>query len=932
MAESVLLIALGKITAALGADVLQQIRNLLPTEVSLFGQLTGRMNRIKKELFVIHAFLSQADLQGVQTRTVEAWVDAVRKVALDVEDVIDEYVHLLGQQKCGWFTSVKGKFGRSQHLCLWLQIVERLKEIERDLWHISEMKDRWIHTSTELLGRGNLDGDYHCALPYSPQCGYFINSDDMIGFGNYKMLLINWLAQKDSSTSVMVILGMGGIGKTTLASNVYETEKSRYDCSAWIATSQVYNICSLLRTTIRHCFKNTKEIPPNVDIMDQHSLIVELREFLKGRSCLVVIDDVWDHVCIGTILKAFSHNEHRNKIIITTREIQIAKFVDQSYMIQMEKLEESEAWDLFCRKAFLNEKEKSCPEELVGIAKDIMKWCCGLQLALVTMGGLLSLREKNNSEWKRVYNNLLCSFDNDPGLNHLKHVLNLSYRYLPEYLKDCFLFCSIFLENSMIKRKHLIRLWIAEGFVEDRAGTTMEELAHDYLSELIRRGMLQVMKRNENGRVKHCRMHCIVREVTISLCKSRGFHMIWGNKESTSAYEARRFAIHGINQSSSEILTDLPHVRTFHSFDVTMSDTLLSRIVCSSRYLTVLDVSGALFIKEVPKQVVSLFNLRYLGLRRTKVKKLPSSLGRLANLQTLDLHHSCISRLPSGITKLEKLRHLFVETVKDSSFQSLNACSGVGAPSGICKLKSLQTLFTIEASKCFVQQANKLVQLKSFRITKVRGSHCSVLSESIKRMKQLVYLDILASDEEEILDLDISPPPSTLEKLCLRGKLNDSNLHSFFNSFCNNLTCLFLGWSSLSRDPLPLLSQMTNLAFLWLQRAFDGPQLRFVLGWFPRLRRLHLKDMDHLHSLEIEEGSVVSLEVLEMTGLNELNDIPGGIFFLNNLQEVYLDSMHKDFINHQSEGENVEDFPRFIYGHSPNFWRGEDVAYCHQYT
>lgn len=139
MAESVLLIALGKITAALGADVLQQIRNLLSTEVSLFVQLTGRMNRIKKELSVIHAFLSQADLQGVQTRTVEAWVDAVRKVALDVEDVIDEYVHLLGQQKCGWFTSVKGKFGRSQHLCLWLQIVERLKEIERDpLAHLGD--------------------------------------------------------------------------------------------------------------------------------------------------------------------------------------------------------------------------------------------------------------------------------------------------------------------------------------------------------------------------------------------------------------------------------------------------------------------------------------------------------------------------------------------------------------------------------------------------------------------------------------------------------------------------------------------------------------------------------------------------------------------------------------------------------------------------
>uniref|UniRef100_A0A0D9W372 AAA+ ATPase domain-containing protein n=1 Tax=Leersia perrieri TaxID=77586 RepID=A0A0D9W372_9ORYZ len=919
MAESVLFVTLSKITAALGADVLQQIQNLLPRESSLFVQLSGCMNRIKKELSVIQAFLSQADLQSAHTRTIEAWVDAVRKVALDVEDIIDEYVHLLGQQKGGRFTSVKVNFGRSQRLSLWHQIVERLEEIERDLQHISEMKERWAQTSTELLG-----ADHQCALPYSPQCGYFINSDDMIGFGKYKMMLMNWLARKDSSTSVMVIFGMGGIGKTTLASNVYESEKSRYDCSSWIATSQVYNTSSLLRMTIRDCFKNMKEIPQNIDMMDLHSLIVELREFLKGRSCLVVIDDVWDQVSVDPILKAFCHSEHRNKVIITTREIQVAKFVDQSYMLQMEELEETEAWDLFCRKAFLNEEERSCPEELVSIAKDIMKWCCGLPLALVTMGGLLSLREKNNSEWKRVYDKLLCSFENDPGLNHLKHVINLSYRYLPEYLKNCFLFCSIFPENSMIKRKHLIRLWIAEGFVENRGRTTMEELAHHYLSELIHRGMLQVMKRNDNGRVKHCRMHCIVREVTISLCKSRGFHMIWGNDESTCTYEARRFAMHEITQSSSEILIDLPHVRTFLSFDVTMTDTLLSRIICSSRYLTV--CIRALFINEVPKEVVSLFNLRYLGLRRTKVKKLPSSLEKLANLQTLDLHHSCISKLPSGITKLENLRHLFVETVKDSSFQSLNACSGVGAPSGICRLKSLQTLFTVEASKGFVKQANKLVQLKSFRITKVKGSHCPALSVSVKRMNQLVYLDIVASDEKEVLNLDISPPPRTLEKLCLRGKLDNYNLHSFFNNFGNNLTCLFLGWSGLSRDPLPLLSDMTNLAFLWLQRAFDGAQLRFVQGWFPRLRRLHLKDMEHLNSLEIEKGSVVSLEVLEMTGLNELKEIPGGILLLNNLQEVYLDLVHKEYFpNHEREDENADDVPRIIYSHRPNFWRGEIV-------
>uniref|UniRef100_J3LWI1 Uncharacterized protein n=1 Tax=Oryza brachyantha TaxID=4533 RepID=J3LWI1_ORYBR len=907
MTESMLLIAFGKITAALSADVLQQIRNLLSKEVSLFAQLSGRMNRIKKELSVIDAFLSQANLQRFDShsRTVEAWVDAVRKVALDVEYIIDEYAHLLGQQKGGPFTSLT--FRRSQHLSSWHQIVERLKEIERDLQHMSEMKERWIQTSTELLGRGNLEleNDYHCAVPYSPWCGYFINSDDMIGFGNYKSMLMNWLAEKDLSTSVMVIFGMGGIGKTTLASNVYESEKSRYDC----------------RTTIRDCFKNTKEMPPNVDMMDLHSLIVGLREFLKGRSCLVVIDDVWDQGSVDTILKAFSHSEHINKIIVTTREIQVAKCVDQSYMIHMEKLKESEAWDLFCKRAFLNEKERSCPEELVGIANDVMKWFCGLPLALVTMAGLLSLREKKNSEWKHVYNKLLCSFDNDPSLNHLKHVINLSYHYLPEYLKDLFLFCSIFPENSMIKRKHLIRLWIAEGFVKDKAGTTMEELAHDYLSELIHRGMLQVMKRNENGRVKHCRMHSIVRDVTISLCKSKGFHVIWGNKESTSAYVARRFAIHGTTQSTSEILPDLPHVRTLLSFDVTMSDTLLSRIVCSSRYLTVLDVSGAIFINEVPRQV-SLFNLRYLGLRRTKVKKLPSSLGRLTNLQTLDLHHSCISRLPSGITKLEKLRHLFVETVKDCSFQSLNACGGVSAPSGICRLKSLQTLFTLEASNGFVKQASELVQLKSFRITKVRGSHCSELSESVKRMNQLVYLDILASDEKEMLNLDISPPPSTLEKLCLRGKLNGSNLHSFFKAFGTNLTCLFLGWSGLSIDPLPFLSHMTNLAFLWLQQAFNGAHLRFFQGWFPRLRRLHLKDMEHLNSLEIEKGSVVSLEVLEMTGLNELKEIPRGILFLNNLQEMFLDSIHKDLHNHQKEGENVEDVPRIIYSHSPNFWRG----------
>lgn len=243
----------------------------------------------------------------------------------------------------------------------------------------------------------------------------------------------------------------------------------------------------------------------------------------------------------------------------------------------------------------------------------------------------------------------------------MQGIIKLSYHDLHGELRNCFLYCSIFPQNYSLSRTSLVLLWVAEGFAVKTEDSTAVEVAEVYLMGRIHRNMLQLVEKDELGRVSRCKMHDIVRDLAMSIAKK-----VWFG--TTNDHESMTMVDAGIVRRLSPMAganidkqMRLPNLRTLIAHGNTTStsspDTLWS-ILFESRYLAVLELQDS-NITLVPRYIGKLFNLRYLGLRGTKNKFLPNTVKKLSNLQTLDVKSTIIERLPQGIVNVKKLRHLF---------------------------------------------------------------------------------------------------------------------------------------------------------------------------------------------------------------------------------------------------------------------------------
>jgi disease resistance protein RPM1 len=521
--------------------------------------------------------------------------------------------------------------------------------------------------------------------------------------------------------------------------------------------------------------------------------------------------------------------------------------------------------------------------------------CDGLPLALVAIGSILSLRPKNVNEWKLFYDQLIWELHNNESLNRVEKIINLSYKYLPDYLKNCFLYCAMFPEDYLIHRKRLIRLWIAEGFIEQKGACSLEDTAESYLRELVRRSMLHVAKRNSFGRIKCIRMHDLVRELAIFQSKREGFSTTYdGNNEAMLVgSDSRRVAV---LQCSNGIPSNIDPSRLRTTFDTSRAlSSWYSSISSKPKYLAVLDLSG-LPIQTIPSSIGELFNLRLLCLDDTKVKELPKSATKLQNLQTVSIENAQLVKFPQGFSKLKKLRHLLVSRMQDVTYSSFKSWEGVEPFKGLWSLIELQTLWTIKASEVFVAELGNLSQLRCLGVCDVRSNYCAQLCGSLSKMCQLSRLIIRACNEDELLQLDDLTFPNPLQILTLDGRLSEGTFTSpFFLNHGNGLLRLGLHYSQLSESPLPRLSELSNLTRLSLINAYTGQELYFQADWFLNLKELYLKNLPRLNQIRIQKGALASLESLTMNRLPELWEVPVGFRYLKSLNTVTFVDMHPDF-------------------------------------
>ncbi|KAL5223711.1 hypothetical protein ABZP36_010350 [Zizania latifolia] len=906
MADTLLLV-LRKVAFSLGEGALEKLGTEMVEAASVLTDFEHSVKQIESEFMIMQAFISQVTAEKVGDKTFDAWLDQVRDVAHDVEDIVDEYAYLTAQATdTGSF--FKRKFQQTKSISAWQNISSQISQVENRIQRLSAMRNRY-GISTGEMSRSNTC--QHSKQLSVSDSAYLTDDTEIVGNASVIGRLTQWILEERHDRSVMSIFGMGGVGKTTTAGSIFKNRQliTAFDCYAWITLSQDYEIEDLLRQIIKQLMDHKLYLASSIEAMNRARLIEQLQGYLTNRKYLIVLDDVWDTDAWLFLNYAFVRNNRGSRVLITTRKKDVAFLADHNCVVELKTLPYTEAWHLFCKKAFRRSEDKRCPENLRPWAEKIVAKCQGLPLAIIAIGSLLSYHEFEE-EWKLFYNQLGWQLANNPELNWVVNILSLSLNDLPSYLRSCFLYCSLFPEDCRLKRKMTAELWIAEGLVEERGdGTTMEEVAECYLTELTQRSLLDVIERNGCGRAKTFRMHDLVREVATVIAKKERFACSYDNVGVTqAAHEFRRLWIQKGAQSLRYLGSS--KLRSFVLLDTAVPPSWIHDASSRFRLLRVLCLRFA-SIEQVPSVVTELYNLRYLDLSHTKVKHIPASFRNLINLQVLNLRYSYVEELPLEITLLTNLQHLHVGAIHDVQERLLNCISATKISGNICRLKNLQALQTVSANKDVVSQLGNLTLMRSLFIMKVQQSYIAELCNALTKMPSLSRLLISSLDKDEILNLEMLKPLSNLKLFWLAGKLEGGVLPPIFSKL-EKLTQLKLDWSGLKKDPIGSFSYMLNLVNLVLTGAYDGEQLTFRAGWFPKLNLLQLADMEHLNWIEIEDGSMVCLCQLELVGLRNLNEVPKGIRYIRTLYQMFITDMPKEFI------AKIQGSDRCIVQHVPN--------------
>lgn len=911
--------------------LLEELASFLQSEVELLNGIPEDLEYIKDELQSMKAVLRVADSVEESNQEVKVWVQQVREVAYDTEDILDEYkLDLVNDQRHGIDACLYNVCCFTKNLKAQHRIASKIQVIKSRISNLSARRPKYDNNGINEQGPSSTA----MANPWLDRRGdaLLLESVDLVGIDESKKKLIDWLVEGNSGRRVVSVVGMGGSGKTTLVKQVYDNPnvKKHFVLHVWITIAHPFKIEELLRNMVRQLFDAVrKPVPNGVDEMDTTFLKMVIKGFLQQRRYLIVLDDVWHFNEWEVVSHALANNSRGSRVLLTTRNSEVAStscLESEDKVFHLDPLSPDESWKLFCKKCF---RENQCPAELEKHSRRILDKCEGLPLAIVAISGVLATKRCTVAEWEAVYRSLGAEMEDNTKLINFKEVLLLSFNDLPYHLKSCFLYLSLFPEYHLIENMRLIRLWIAEGFVEVKEGKTQEEVAEDYLNELLNRSMIQIAGTAKDGTVKTCRIHDLLREIIISNARDQNFVAVAKEQNVTWSDKVRRLAIHNTSPNAQNI-KNVPHLRSFLVFGLgdplscspTKTNTLFPN---SCRLLNVLDLRAAP-IQTFPEEVINLRLLRYLSLRETNIKTIPRSIGKLQDLETLDLKHSQVAELPVEILRLRKLRHLLVYRYEFISYSRFHSKYGFQALSGIGSLQSLQKLCFLEVNhdNALIIELGKLVQLRRLGITNLRKEDGKLLCSSIEKLINLRALSIVSSGKEELIDLQhISSPPPFLQRLYLYGRLE--KLPDWTPCF-ESLLVVYLKWSRLPDDEFESLQNLPNLINVELLQATEGSTLSFKAGGFKKLKHLGIDKFEGLRRIEVEEGAMACLEKLSIQRCKLLERVPLGIEHLTKLKVLEFFDMPEELImtlRPDAQGGDymkVENIPEVYY----TYWRNDE--------
>ncbi|XP_051195778.1 disease resistance protein Pik-2 [Lolium perenne] len=543
--------------------------------------------------------------------------------------------------------------------------------------------------STEPAGEEHVNNPTHATTVAAAS-----EEDELIDRKAAKNTVIRLIDQRGY---VITICGMGGIGKTTLVRDLYQQELGEmFQRHAWLTMSRSFEHHEFLRELFRKLRReDTKKAGKlqSASSEKEHKskekkkqiLFEKLAKILLEQKCLIVLDDLSSTVELQWVLDLLPVNTP-NRIVVTTRELDIAKYCSlEEQIYNLELLDCKESNLLFAKKVFKDIREKENFDhnpDMIEQANLVLKKCGGLPLAISIVGSFLATKPKTAMEWSNLNTHISAELESNPELGMIKTVLTSSYDGLPYHLKSCFLYWSIFPEGHDIRWTRLVRRWIAEQYARGTRNKTAEEIGNNYITELINRNMVRPPKRtahvHSSGRLGFLQIHDLIREIGIT--KSTEENLVFtienGCNLDTQG-KIRHLAISSSwtrNKTAFEHGLDFSHLRSLTVFGGWESFFISEQM----KLLRVLDLEDTMGLTDNHlHQICQLFHLNYLSLRRCEgILRLPNSLGNLKHLQTLDVEDTSIINLPRSIIKLRKLQYLRVGFVPEDDDEKQESTDG----------------------------------------------------------------------------------------------------------------------------------------------------------------------------------------------------------------------------------------------------------------
>ncbi|VAH99413.1 disease resistance protein RPM1-like isoform X2 [Triticum dicoccoides] len=893
---------------------------------------------IKDELETMQAFLEVAEKMKKKDVLLKVWAKQVRDLSYNIEDGLGEFMVHVGSQSLSW------------------QLM-KLKDRHRIAIQIRDLKTRVEEVSARNTRYNLIKMDASDAIDevdshmedIRNHSASNVDEAELVGFSKPKGELIELMdvKTKGGAAKVVFVVGMGGLGKTTLARKTYESKEdivNNFSYRAWITVSQTFSKIEMLKDMIMQLFGNEelkkclKELEGKMVQVDD--LASYLREMLQEKRYLIVLDDLWTIDVWGWIKDiAFpSSNIKGSRIIVTTRDIGLAQeCASKSLIYHLKHLQIDQATNLLLKKIGKTHKETESDERMRNVISKIVNKCGGLPLAILTIGGLLAT--KVVEMWESIYEQIPSELETNPSLEAMRRMVTLSYNHLPSHLKSCFLYLSIFPEDFEIKRRRLVDRWIAEGYVTASGGVYVGDVGIGYFNELINRNMIQPSKVNIEGIVKSCRVHDIIRDVMVSISRDENFvHLLGDSEASILEGNFRHVAYHG--SKCQNIGMDWSHVRSLTMFGERPTEP--SPSVCSTnmRMLRALDLKNTLFkIRQKDINNIGLLcHLKYVDFEGpSHIYALPKSIQRLRGLQNLDIRKSYIAALPTGITELHCLRSLrcsrwklYDYFDKDEPMKCLmhtlclpmlctpsvdadhraeltaeihmayssrwSETEGVRIPRGIGNLKELQILEVVDikqTSKKAIKELGDLIQLRKLSMVG-RGRFAEqkrkilYLGAAIEKLSSLrsLSLDVDYNGSLEWLH-NVSSPPPLLNKLKLLGDLG-GKMPEWVGSM-KHLVKIHLEWSYLKEDQVTeMLGRLPKLMLLNLgAAAYYGKKLVFREEASLNLRKLCITSPVDLREVKFQKGALPQMEKLAFNYVTLESGITG-IKHLPRLKKISL--------------------------------------------